>query len=80
MARNKRITKKPVAKTRSGRVCKKPMEIYQQNCVMKATVMENARRKRRARVQNKKLLDTFKEKIKKKKFKMKMKNGKKSGD
>ena len=77
MARNRRTTKTPVAKTKSGRICKKPVEIYQQNCVMKATVKENARRKERARVQNKKKQATFKEKQKNDKSKMKVKNGKK---
>ena len=76
MARSKRITKKPVAKTKSGRICKKPIEIYQQDCVMKAAVMENVRRKERARVQNNKRQATFKEK-QKEKSKMKVKNRKK---
>ena len=34
---------KPVNKTKSGRKIMKPVEIYHQDCVLKATVMQNRR-------------------------------------
>ena len=53
MARNNRkIAKKPVARSKIGRILKKPVESYHQNCVMMATVRENGRKKERARIQN----------------------------
>ena len=35
--------------TTSGRVIRRPVELYHQNCVMKATIMENARNKKNLR-------------------------------
>ena len=34
-----------VSKTKSGRRIKKPVEMYHQNCILKATVMQNRRDK-----------------------------------
>ena len=49
---NRKMAKKPVARCKIGRVLKKPVEIYHQNCVMMATVTEKGRRKERARIKN----------------------------
>lgn len=43
-----------MVRTRIGREIKKPVEEYTQDCVLKATVMENSRRKERQRLQHQK--------------------------
>lgn len=65
MAHNKKkVSKKPVTRSKSGRILKKPVEMYHQNCVMMATVRENGRRKERARVKNMEKQKRFQEKQK----------------
>ena len=51
-----------LVRTGSGRQIKKPREIYFQNCVLKATIMENARAKKRPAERVKKCREKKKEK------------------
>ena len=51
--------------TTSGRVIRRPVELYHQNCVMKATIMENARNKKKSKENNKKRVQRSKDKKKK---------------
>ena len=68
MARNKqKVVKKSVARSKSGRILKKPVEIYHQNCVMMATVRGNGRKKERARIKNVEKQRRFQAKKKEKK-------------
>ena len=65
MAGSKRnVSKKPVTRSKTGRILKKPVEMYHQNCVMMATTKENGRRKERARVKNMEKQKRFQEKQK----------------
>ena len=60
-----RVYPPAMVRTRSGQVVKQTMEKYQQNCVMKATVMANARKRERNRVKNIEKQNRFKEEQKK---------------
>ena len=46
-------------KTRAGSMVHKPKEMYQQNCVLKATIMENSRRKKKIKEDNTKRNSVF---------------------
>ena len=56
-------------RTKSGREIKRPVESYNQDCVMKATVMENARRNSRQKKQNREYQEKHQLKIKQQKAK-----------
>ena len=56
-------------RTKSGREIKRPVESYYQDCVMKATVMENARSKGRQKKQNREHHEKYQLKIKQQKAK-----------
>ena len=49
-----------VNKTKSGRRIKKPVEIYHQNCILKATVMQNRRDNQSVTVKKKKIMEVKK--------------------
>ena len=61
---NRKMAKKPVARSKIGRILKKPIEIYHRNCGMMVTVRDNGRRKGRAKIKNVEKHKLFQEKKK----------------